>query len=1157
MKIKTITCPLCGNTNQDNFIRKDNQINCKYCNAGFFVDMFDDFNEKLTTFFNEQKQEKIANIRYNLWTAVHKEYKSNEQISLYARELKMLSPDDFLANFYDIACNGNSQDINNFLNDINDYKNMKPFIEDIVEFMLTSFDEKNILALKNLIMNTFDNKEKTDYLTTLENECQKLDNGIYTSFIPRDVFVAYSSKDMIEVNKIVEYLESQGISCYLALRNLRHGKGSVENYQNELKTAMSNCKCLLYISSTNSRSLGCDALKIELKHIQEYLPKMKRIEYILEDYDTTTPFAVKVFLKNFFKDLEHCRTLDDLSVRVFNYITELEDDFTIPKKQEPKTKEEKTQYKFCQKCGSQNQLMAKFCKNCGYNVFFDTKEEYDKAKDMLYCKDCNKLNDIDSKFCLNCGSKNLVKFSEAFVEKKSRTSKTTKEKETQVVIQKETDEEKSKELKIEKSSQTKTEKPLETKVEINKEEPKKVEVQKKEEPKKEQIKEDKVKNKELTIEDIKERVNKSILQYNKGKEKNNINTYKLQYEDFNLGIKHNIPEAYTYIGILYYNGQGVAKNHENAFQNFKKASKLNDDLAGYYLGKCYFEGFGVEQDYQKAFSYFEKAVNKNNLDAIRDLAVCYEKGLGTDINYEKAFTLYEKLLDIDDTFSQIHLADFYRYGKGVKQDYEKSANLYLKLWDKNVLESIKPLAEYYFYGKGVNQDYKKSYNFYKLLSDSESVYMQSRFFFEGLEKPVDIKKAVELCETSAKRGNPDAQGELADCYFNGRYYAGVGVAKNIYEALYWYNEAVKNGNIKHCLGLGKCYFYGQGVEQDYSQAIKWFSKVVNSNESTAEAEYFLGVAHYNLNKNKKCVEILESAYNKGYKKASIQLADIYFNGSETVERNEEKGVKYYKVAAEEKDKEAMFIVGYWHYNGYYVEKSEKKACTLYKESADLGYAPAQNAYADCLFDGIGVKENKKQAGEYYKKAAKQNHPAATMNYAFCILEGLVSDRDYIKYIIIYREDVAKYYEKAINLGANLSESRLTKEKMKEVYALLAKEYANEYSSTSNEKCFQSYLKAAELGDYEAAYQTGYRYFNKKDYDEAIKWLKVAEQKASHSTSMSAKVYLGYCYEETSEYEKAAEIYREMLNGQDKYYQKHAKTRFKEKSLKKLKKVKNN
>ena len=34
---------------------------------------------------------------------------------------------------------------------------------------------------------------------------------MYTAFLPRDVFVAYSSKDMKQVNQIVEYIVRNGL----------------------------------------------------------------------------------------------------------------------------------------------------------------------------------------------------------------------------------------------------------------------------------------------------------------------------------------------------------------------------------------------------------------------------------------------------------------------------------------------------------------------------------------------------------------------------------------------------------------------------------------------------------------------------------------------------------------------------------------------------------------------------------------------------------------------------------------------------------------------------------------------------------------------------------------------------------------------------------
>ena len=91
------------------------------------------------------------------------------------------------------------------------------------------------------------------------------------------------AKDMKYVEQVVGALEENGISCFVAMRNLRHGKGAVENYDLALEQAMNNSKIFLLVSSCNSRSLACDALKKELPYLKskdlEYAPAELRHDY--------------------------------------------------------------------------------------------------------------------------------------------------------------------------------------------------------------------------------------------------------------------------------------------------------------------------------------------------------------------------------------------------------------------------------------------------------------------------------------------------------------------------------------------------------------------------------------------------------------------------------------------------------------------------------------------------------------------------------------------------------------------------------------------------------------------------------------------------------------------------------------------------------------
>jgi predicted nucleic acid-binding Zn-ribbon protein len=127
---------------------------------------------------------------------------------------------------------------------------------------------------------------------------------------------------------------------------------------------MHNCRCVVFISSENSRRLECDALKIELPYIRDNESDMGRIEYILDEYDETTTRAAKRLLEDIFSGLEYCRTKEDLVDRILNYVTGLRGD------------SKQVKVKYCLSCGAENSDKTKFCSECGNNSFVNTFEEY-------------------------------------------------------------------------------------------------------------------------------------------------------------------------------------------------------------------------------------------------------------------------------------------------------------------------------------------------------------------------------------------------------------------------------------------------------------------------------------------------------------------------------------------------------------------------------------------------------------------------------------------------------------------------------------------------------------------------------------------------------------------------------------------------------------
>jgi hypothetical protein len=110
-------------------------------------------------------------------------------------------------------------------------------------------------------------EDKQKYLTAFEQEAEKLEAGLYDLSIPRDVFLAYSSKDMKKANEVLNFIESNGLTCFAAFRNLQHGRDAVANYEKALHTAMDNCSIFVFVSSVNSRNTSCEAMSREIPYI--------------------------------------------------------------------------------------------------------------------------------------------------------------------------------------------------------------------------------------------------------------------------------------------------------------------------------------------------------------------------------------------------------------------------------------------------------------------------------------------------------------------------------------------------------------------------------------------------------------------------------------------------------------------------------------------------------------------------------------------------------------------------------------------------------------------------------------------------------------------------------------------------------------------------
>lgn len=100
----------------------------------------------------------------------------------------------------------------------------------------------------------------------------------------------------------------------------------------------------------------------------------------------------------------------------------------------------------------------------------------------------------------------------------------------------------------------------------------------------------------------------------------------------------------------------------------------------------------------------------------------------------------------------------------------------------------------------------------------------------------DYSKALSIYRSLAAKGDPKAQNSLGTMY-----YRGVGVEKNVPEAIRWLTAAAKGGDIHAETTLGAIYYSGDGVSADFRRAYQFASTAAAANEPGGQ--YLLGLMY--------------------------------------------------------------------------------------------------------------------------------------------------------------------------------------------------------------------------------------------------------------------------------------------------------------------------
>ena len=98
----------------------------------------------------------------------------------------------------------------------------------------------------------------------------------------------------------------------------------------------------------------------------------------------------------------------------------------------------------------------------------------------------------------------------------------------------------------------------------------------------------------------------------------------------------------------------------------------------------------------------------------------------------------------------------------------------------------------------------------------------------GDKQMTDFEKTKELAEN----GNAKAQNNLGLMYHFGK-----GVEEDYSEAVRWFTKSAEQGDADAQYNLGLMYKKGKGVGADYAEAVRWWEKAAEQGD--ADAQYML------------------------------------------------------------------------------------------------------------------------------------------------------------------------------------------------------------------------------------------------------------------------------------------------------------------------------
>lgn len=227
-------------------------------------------------------------------------------------------------------------------------------------------------------------------------------------------------------------------------------------------------------------------------------------------------------------------------------------------------------------------------------------------------------------------------------------------------------------------------------------------------------------------------------------------------------------DAQNALAFRYYEGDGVQKDFAEAVKWWQKAAEQGNSTSQCYLAWRYYLGEGVEKNLEESTKWWLKAAEQGNSEAQRCLGNNYSNGEGVEKNPVEAAKWWLKAAEQGDASAQCNMGWAYNNGEGVQKDMNAAVQWYRKAaangneTAKKNLQNMEyvilenPHVERSVVYLNVNsndwdrfQKCKPDYMRNCILKDIQSLYINP---FNEIQRVVEFDLAIDVLECRQKYG---------------------------------------------------------------------------------------------------------------------------------------------------------------------------------------------------------------------------------------------------------------------------------------------------------------------------------------------------------------------------------------------------------------------